>query len=67
MRMQARHFQSGDGQHFCVGLMSMTFKTTAAHDWSACTVCEAIEPPKMDRTPTGEGVHVKHRVFRHRD
>ena len=29
MRMQARHFQPGDGQYFRIGRMSMTFKTTA--------------------------------------
>ncbi len=50
--MQARHFQPGDGQHFHVGRMSMTFKTTAVQSWNAYTVCEAIEPPE-----SGAGYH----------
>ena len=50
--MQPRHFQPGEGNTFKIGRMSMTFKTTAAEDWSAYTVCEAIEPPQ-----SGAGYH----------
>jgi len=50
--IQPRHFLPGEGQSFKVGRMTMTFKTTAAADWNAYTVCEAIEPPE-----SGAGYH----------
>ena len=50
--MKPTHFQPGEGKTFKIGRMSMTFKTTAAENWSAYTVCEAIEPPE-----SGAGYH----------
>lgn len=50
--IQPKHFQPGEGRSFKVGRMTMTFKTTAAADWNAYTVCEAIEPPD-----SGAGYH----------
>ena len=44
--LQPRHFQPGEGTSYKLGRMTMTFKTTAAPDWNAYTVCEAIEPPE---------------------
>ena len=49
---QPRHFQPGDGKSYKLGRMTMTFKTTADQDWSAYTVCQAIEPPE-----SGAGYH----------
>ncbi len=49
---QPRHFQPGEGTSYKLGRMTMTFKTTAAADWNAYTVCEAIEPPE-----SGAGYH----------
>jgi len=55
--MQPRHFQPGEGKTFKIGRMSMTFKTTAAEDWSAYTVCEAIEPtPVWRRLPPSPNI-----------
>jgi mannose-6-phosphate isomerase-like protein (cupin superfamily) len=50
--LQPRHFPAGEGQSYKLGRMTMTFKTTADQDWSAYTVCEAIEPPE-----SGAGYH----------
>jgi len=49
---QPRHFQPGEGKSYRLGRMTMTFKTTADRDWSAYTVCEAVEPPE-----SGAGYH----------
>ena len=49
---QPQHFQPGEGKRYKLGRMTMTFKTTANHDWNAYTVCEAIEPPE-----SGAGYH----------
>ena len=46
------HFKPGEGKTFMLGRMRMTFKTTADENWSAYTVCEAIEPPE-----SGAGYH----------
>ena len=50
--LQPQHFQPGEGKSYKVGRMTMTFKTTAASDWNAYTVCEAIAPPE-----SGAGYH----------
>ncbi len=50
--LKPKHFQPGEGKSFKIGRMTMTFKTTAAPDWNAYTVCEAIEPPE-----SGAGYH----------
>jgi mannose-6-phosphate isomerase-like protein (cupin superfamily) len=50
--MHPQHFPPGEGKTFKLGRMTMTFKTTAAEDWNAYTVCEAIEPPE-----SGAGYH----------
>ena len=49
---QPRHFQPGEGKSYKLGRMTMTFKTTANHEWNAYTVCEAVEPPE-----SGAGYH----------
>jgi mannose-6-phosphate isomerase-like protein (cupin superfamily) len=49
---QPKHFQPGEGKSYKVGRMTMIFKTTAAANWNAYTVCEAIEPPE-----SGAGYH----------
>jgi hypothetical protein len=51
--LQPKHFQPGEGKSFKVGRMTMTFKTTAALDWNAYTVCEAIKPPNLVLAITG--------------
>ena len=50
--VQPKHFLPGDGKAYRIGRMTMTFKTTAANNWDAYTVCEAIEPPA-----SGAGLH----------
>jgi mannose-6-phosphate isomerase-like protein (cupin superfamily) len=45
-------FKPGEGKTIRLGRMSMTFKTTAAGNWNAYTVCEAIEP-----ADSGAGYH----------
>ena len=47
-----RHFSSGDGKTIKLGRMTLTFKTTAADNGGAYTLCEAIEPPG-----SGAGLH----------
>jgi mannose-6-phosphate isomerase-like protein (cupin superfamily) len=49
---QPRHFQPGEGKSYQLGRMTMTFKTTANHEWNTYTVCEAVEPPE-----SGAGYH----------
>lgn len=50
--VQPKHFLPGDGKVYKIGRMTMTFKTTAEHNWDAYTLCEAIEPPA-----SGAGLH----------
>ncbi len=49
---QPRHFSPGEGKTFKLGRMTLTFKTTAADNDGAYTLCEAIEPPG-----SGAGLH----------
>src|SRR3989442_13183744 len=49
---QPRHFGPGDGNTYKLGRMTLTFKTTAADNAGAYTLCEAIEPPQ-----SGAGLH----------
>ena len=51
--LQPQHFQPGEGKSYKVGRMTMTFKTTAASDWNAYTVCEAIDPQNLVLAITG--------------
>lgn len=53
---QPRHFPPGEGAVYKIGQMTMTFTTTAEHNLSSYTLCEAIEPPQsgasLHRHPT---------------
>jgi mannose-6-phosphate isomerase-like protein (cupin superfamily) len=49
---QPRHFFPGDGKTYQLGRMTLTFKTTAADNAGAYTLCETIEPPD-----SGAGLH----------
>jgi hypothetical protein len=45
MGAQPRHFNPGEGKTYKLGRITLTFKTTAADNGGAYTLCEAIEPP----------------------
>ncbi len=49
---EPRHFSPGDGKTCKLGRMTLTFKTTAADNAGAYTLCETIEPPG-----SGAGLH----------
>jgi mannose-6-phosphate isomerase-like protein (cupin superfamily) len=49
---QPRHFAPGAGKTYQLGRMTLTFKTTAADNAGAYTLCETIEPPD-----SGAGLH----------
>ena len=50
--VQPRHFGPGEGKTYTLGRITLTFKTTAADNAGAYTLCEAIEPPD-----SGAGLH----------
>ena len=52
-----KHFSPGDGNAYKLGRITLTFKTTAADNAGAYTLCEAIEPPD-----SGAGLHL-HRTY----
>jgi mannose-6-phosphate isomerase-like protein (cupin superfamily) len=51
-RAQPRHFSPGEGMTYKLGRITLTFKTTAADNAGAYTLCEAVEPPD-----SGAGLH----------
>jgi mannose-6-phosphate isomerase-like protein (cupin superfamily) len=52
MAAQPRHFGPGEGKTYQLGRITLTFKTSAADNAGAYTLCEAIEPPD-----SGAGLH----------
>jgi mannose-6-phosphate isomerase-like protein (cupin superfamily) len=50
--VQPRHFSPGEGKTYTLGRITLTFKTSAADNAGAYTLCEAIEPPD-----SGAGLH----------
>ena len=59
---QPRHFLPGAGKTYTLGRVTLTFKTTAADNAGAYTLCEAIEPPQsgagLHRHPTYDETHI---------
>ena len=57
-----RHFLPGAGKTYTLGRVTLTFKTTAADNAGAYTLCEAIEPPQsgagLHRHPTYDETHI---------
>jgi mannose-6-phosphate isomerase-like protein (cupin superfamily) len=57
-----RHFRPGEGKTYRLGRIALTFKTTAADNRGAYTLCEAIEPPDsgagLHRHPTYDETHI---------
>jgi len=51
-KAQPKHFSPGDGTTYKLGRITLTFKTTAADNAGAYTLCEAVEPPD-----SGAGLH----------
>jgi mannose-6-phosphate isomerase-like protein (cupin superfamily) len=51
-KAQPKHFSPGDGTTYKLGRITLTFKTTAADNAGAYTLCEALEPPD-----SGAGLH----------
>jgi mannose-6-phosphate isomerase-like protein (cupin superfamily) len=49
---QPRHFRPGEGKTYQLGRITLTFKTTAADNGGAYSLCETIEPPD-----SGAGLH----------
>jgi mannose-6-phosphate isomerase-like protein (cupin superfamily) len=60
--VQPRHFSPGEGKTYKLGRITLTFKTCAADNAGAYTLCEAIEPPDsgagLHRHPTYDETHI---------
>jgi mannose-6-phosphate isomerase-like protein (cupin superfamily) len=52
MAVQPRNFSPGEGRTHTLGRITLTFKTGAADNGGAYTLCEALEPPG-----SGAGLH----------
>ncbi len=50
--VQPKHFSRGEGKTYKLGRITLTFKTAAADNAGAYTLCETIEPPA-----SGAGLH----------
>lgn len=59
---QPRHFRPGDGKTYQLGRITLTFKTMAADNAGAYTLCETIEPPDsgagLHRHPSYDETHI---------
>src|SRR5205085_12275851 len=59
---QPRRFGPGDGKTYKLGRLTLTFKTTAADNAGAYTLCETIEPAGsgagLHRHPTYDETHI---------
>jgi mannose-6-phosphate isomerase-like protein (cupin superfamily) len=59
---QPRHFRPGDGKTYQLGRITLTFKTMAADNSGAYTLCETIEPPGsgagLHRHPSYDETHI---------
>jgi hypothetical protein len=51
-KTQPKHFSPGEGMTYKLGRITLTFKTTAADNAGAYTLCDVVEPPD-----SGAGLH----------